>query len=130
MKSQPLQDLQQGLRETKQRLRKLCELRDECVEWGQKLRSNLHRLRESLGRPAPAAWTPREIAHRINNPLSYVLANIRFVMEELENPAGDRREILRALEDVRLGAEEIERVVGDLRRGRVASKVGRRRRRS
>lgn len=53
------------------------------------------------------------IAHELNNPLSYVLANARFVFEKLhEYPDEDVRE---ALADFIEGAHRIANIVGDLR---------------
>jgi signal transduction histidine kinase len=66
------------------------------------------------------------MAHEINNPLAYILANVAFVAEEI--PAlvvslvgktglsySSVEEILKALTDAREGAERIRQVVGDLR---------------
>jgi two-component system, NtrC family, sensor kinase len=64
------------------------------------------------------------IAHEINNPLSYILANLKFVAEILSAPQGptgltlappDVAELRTALEEVELGAERVKRIVKDLR---------------
>ncbi len=64
------------------------------------------------------------IAHEINNPLAYILANLRFVGELLGAPQGeggltlpaaDVKEVRAALEEVELGAERVQRIVKDLR---------------
>ncbi len=64
------------------------------------------------------------IAHEINNPLSYILANLRFVSEILGAPPGtggltlrpeDVHELKTALDEVELGAERVRRIVRDLR---------------
>ena len=60
------------------------------------------------------------VAHEINNPLTYVLTNIEYVLRELsrEELAVDasRREILRdLLDDARVGARKIRNIVRDLR---------------
>ncbi len=64
------------------------------------------------------------IAHEINNPLSYILANLKFVGEILGAPQGpngltlaaaDVTELRTALEEVELGAERVKRIVKDLR---------------
>jgi PAS domain S-box-containing protein len=64
------------------------------------------------------------IAHEINNPLSYILANLKFVAEILgapQGPAGltlapdEVKELRTALEEVELGAERVKRIVRDLR---------------
>jgi len=66
------------------------------------------------------------MAHEINNPLAYILANVGFVTEELpsllRSLPGDGvavmprvQEMARALGDARDGAERIRRVVSDLK---------------
>jgi signal transduction histidine kinase/CheY-like chemotaxis protein len=59
------------------------------------------------------------VAHELNNPLAYVLANLRFVQGqlgpgELLQPA-DLDEVLRALDDTLVGAEKMRVIVGDLK---------------
>jgi signal transduction histidine kinase len=53
------------------------------------------------------------IGHEVNNPLAYVIANLRFIAEELE---GEHRvgEIRRMLAESRDGAERIRKIVGGL----------------
>ncbi|MFT3766175.1 MAG: PAS domain-containing protein [Minicystis sp.] len=67
------------------------------------------------------------VAHEINNPLSYVIANIRLVQDRLRALAdgvagadpGATREALvasvAALDEAREGAERVHRIVGDLK---------------
>jgi two-component system, NtrC family, sensor kinase len=68
------------------------------------------------------------IAHEINNPLSYILANLNFVAEvlaapacggepppDLRLPSADVVELNAALREVSLGAERVQRIVRDLR---------------
>ena len=66
------------------------------------------------------------VAHEINNPLAYILANVAFVAEEtpamLRTTLGPgaaasprMQEIVRALSDAREGAERIRRVVSELK---------------
>ena len=64
------------------------------------------------------------ISHEINNPLSYILANLKFVAEMLGGRAwpdsltltpDDLHELRAALEEVELGAERVRRIVADLR---------------
>ncbi len=64
------------------------------------------------------------IAHEINNPLSYILANLKFVAEilgapqsadGLTLPPAEVHELRTALEEVELGAERVKRIVKDLR---------------
>ena len=53
------------------------------------------------------------IAHELNNPLSYVLANARFVFERVyDHPDPDVRDALAELQE---GAQRIANIVGDLR---------------
>ena len=67
------------------------------------------------------------VAHQLNNPLAYVLANINFLAEDLPaflrevapemNPAQHERlaDLLSAMSDAREGAERVARIVRDLR---------------
>jgi two-component system, cell cycle sensor histidine kinase and response regulator CckA len=52
------------------------------------------------------------IAHEINNPLAYVIANLDFVLRQ---GGGVRGECLEALREAREGAERVRRIVGDLK---------------
>ena len=67
------------------------------------------------------------VAHQLNNPLAYVLANINFLAEDLPaflrevaprmtTPQNERlAELLSAMSDAREGAERVARIVRDLR---------------
>jgi signal transduction histidine kinase len=68
------------------------------------------------------------IAHEVNNPLSFVLANQTFVREhlsalveilqrdeELKDAVAVLREALEALDDAQTGAERVRRTIGDLK---------------
>lgn len=56
------------------------------------------------------------VGHEINNPLSFVSANVDLALEELRRmPAMARRDIIAALEDARAGADRIQQVVQGLR---------------
>jgi len=67
------------------------------------------------------------VAHQLNNPLAYVLANINFLAEEipefLRETTGDLdaaqterlNDLLSAMSDAREGAERVARIVRDLR---------------
>jgi CheY-like chemotaxis protein/two-component sensor histidine kinase len=60
------------------------------------------------------------VAHEINNPLSFVLANITFAADTLKAQRGDGRDadvddILGALDDAHQGAERVSRIVRDLK---------------
>ncbi len=55
------------------------------------------------------------VAHEINNPLSYILSNIDFVLEALAESPAENTDIVPALQDARSGAVTISEVVSGLR---------------
>ncbi|PTL78639.1 histidine kinase [Vitiosangium sp. GDMCC 1.1324] len=60
------------------------------------------------------------VGHEINNPLAFILANLRFAREELERMQGapsseDRDELLAALTEAHEGAERVRLLVQDLK---------------
>ncbi|EPX62418.1 hypothetical protein D187_008606 [Cystobacter fuscus DSM 2262] len=63
------------------------------------------------------------VAHELNNPLSYVLSNLRFALDELNERLGEgqpmsdeqAREILQALQESLEGGERMRNIVRDLR---------------
>jgi PAS domain S-box-containing protein len=55
------------------------------------------------------------VAHEINNPLAFVLANLDFALVELERPGGDAAEVNRALKEAHDGAVRIREIVRDLK---------------
>jgi PAS domain S-box-containing protein len=60
------------------------------------------------------------VAHGINNPLAYVIANLDYVRNKLaqtwgELPPDDVREVRDLLEESLEGADRVRRIVGDLR---------------
>jgi len=55
------------------------------------------------------------VGHEINNPLSSVLSNLRFVAERLPDDAPNAADLHAAVRDADEGARRIERIVGDLR---------------
>ena len=59
------------------------------------------------------------VAHEINNPLAYVLANLGFVAEMLEPHhrvfGADADEVFAALEEARSGGERVREIVRDLK---------------
>jgi PAS domain S-box-containing protein len=60
------------------------------------------------------------VAHGINNPLAYVIANLDYVKGKLaqpwaELPAADVREVRELLDESLEGADRVRRIVGDLR---------------
>ncbi len=55
------------------------------------------------------------VAHEINNPLAFILANISFVAEELSKLSPGRPELLRAVDETREGAMRVREIVRDLK---------------
>lgn len=60
------------------------------------------------------------VGHEINNPLTYILANIDFSLEELRaiaggSPSGRLRELIEVLDEAREGGERIRKIVRGLR---------------
>ncbi|WP_169800737.1 ATP-binding protein [Archangium gephyra] len=68
-------------------------------------------------RLATAGQLAAGVGHEINNPLSYVLANVTFALEELAERELDEtmKEVEDALQQARRGAERIRGIVRDLR---------------
>ncbi len=60
------------------------------------------------------------VAHEINNPLTYVIGNLYYAVEELDRAEGRdsalREELLELLRDALDGAERVRRIVRDLER--------------
>lgn len=60
------------------------------------------------------------VGHEINNPLSFVMANVEYAMEELRaigggSPSGRIRDLLEVLEEARVGGDRIRKIVRGLR---------------
>ena len=60
------------------------------------------------------------VGHEINNPLSYVLSNIEFSLEEVRaiaggSPSGRLKDLVEVLLEARTGAERVRRIVRGLR---------------
>jgi two-component system, cell cycle sensor histidine kinase and response regulator CckA len=55
------------------------------------------------------------VAHEINNPLSYVTANVSFAVEELRASAGPPTEVITALGEAQQGCERVRSIVRDLK---------------
>jgi signal transduction histidine kinase/CheY-like chemotaxis protein len=98
----------------------LCTIIDVTERW------RLQRELLQSDRMACVGSLAAGMAHEINNPLAYILANVAFVAEEIPSlvhalQSGDSvalprtQEIGRALGDAREGAERIRRVVSELK---------------
>ncbi|WP_224366590.1 sensor histidine kinase [Hyalangium versicolor] len=59
------------------------------------------------------------VGHEINNPLSYILSNLRFIQRELDRPeaAGlpEKEELMTAIGDAREGADRVRIIVQELK---------------
>ncbi|MEI9949778.1 MAG: ATP-binding protein [Pseudomonadota bacterium] len=86
-------------RQVEERTRELTETRDNLVS-SERLAA-LGRLSASIG-------------HEINNPLSYVVGNLEYVCQELEQQHADPL-LLEALRDAASGADRIRKIVRELR---------------
>ncbi|MDI1444819.1 PAS domain-containing sensor histidine kinase [Polyangium sp. 6x1] len=71
------------------------------------------RQREAEARLATAAALSAGVSHEINNPLSYLIGNIKFVAEALG--ATKSADVAKALEEAASGAKRIATIVRDMR---------------
>ena len=55
------------------------------------------------------------VAHEINNPLSYLTANLTFALAELKSGSGNVAEVISALDDAHAGAVRMGLIVRDLK---------------
>ncbi|HVG58008.1 MAG TPA: PAS domain S-box protein [Hyalangium sp.] len=99
------------------------QARSEAEELVRRRSAELEAARSALvqaERLATAGQLAAGVGHEINNPLSYVLANQTYAIEELgrlkvPTPGVDMEEVQRALVQAQLGAERIRDIVRDLR---------------
>jgi PAS domain S-box-containing protein len=99
------------------------QARTEAEELVRRRSAELAATRSALvqaERLATAGQLAAGVGHEINNPLAYVLANVTYALEELEQldlsiPDVDLEEVQRALQQAQLGAMRIRDIVRDLR---------------
>ncbi len=56
------------------------------------------------------------VAHEVNNPLAFIQANLRFLLEELPREDRSLGDCLEALQETQAGVERIQQIVQDLTR--------------
>ena len=86
-------------------------------------RKHLREKLQTADRMAAIGSLAAGVAHEINNPLSFVLSNVRFVRDELKalsEESDDRtrerfKEVREALEETLSGADRVSEIVRDLR---------------
>jgi signal transduction histidine kinase/ActR/RegA family two-component response regulator len=94
------------------------EMRDTA---GRIERKRMQEERLLLDRLVSIGTLAAGVAHEINNPLAYVLANIDFALDKLPGggeraePAMDRNEVILALQQAREGSERIRIIARDLK---------------
>ena len=66
------------------------------------------------------------VAHEINNPLAFILANVEFALAELRGRGGRATEVLRALGEARDGGLRVREIVRDLKAFSRAGRGGQR----
>lgn len=86
----------------------------------QRLRSQLAERYARQERLVTTGTLAAGVGHEINNPLSYVLANLDFALEQLpalgtSMPSTQQRELVEVLGEAREGAERVRRIVRGLR---------------
>ncbi|OJT24463.1 hypothetical protein BO221_15025 [Archangium sp. Cb G35] len=96
------------------------QARTEAEEQARRRSAELDLTRNALiqaERLATAGQLAAGVGHEINNPLSYVLANVSFALEELAERELDEtmKEVQDALQQAHKGAERIRGIVRDLR---------------
>src|SRR5947208_3275429 len=75
------------------------------------------RAKRGRGRLATVGTLSAGVAHEINNPLAYTLANLGYVAERLRELPGtpDCAEVVTAVEEATEGAERVRRIVKDMK---------------
>jgi C4-dicarboxylate-specific signal transduction histidine kinase len=85
----------------------------------QKLQATQHQLLFA-DRLATVGRLAAGVGHEINNPLAYILSNLRYLQDELNRMEGaptpeERQELLSALQETRDGAERVRLIAQDLK---------------
>jgi PAS domain S-box-containing protein len=78
-------------------------------------RRQLERKLLTTERMASMGMLAAGVAHEINNPLSFVLANLGFAVEAIRTGTGSPGEVLRALEEALEGASRVRTIVRDVK---------------
>ncbi|HYI03107.1 two-component system sensor histidine kinase NtrB [Hyalangium sp.] len=86
-------------------------------------RKHLREKLQTADRMASIGSLAAGVAHEINNPLSFMLSNVRFIRDELRVLAGEGdaqakerlKEVQEALEEALTGADRVSDIVRDLR---------------
>jgi len=78
-------------------------------------RNELHARLVQADRSIALGTLAGGVAHEINTPLSYVLTNVGFVLEQLEGQRGIDPELLAALRDAMSGTDRVASIVRELR---------------
>jgi two-component system NtrC family sensor kinase len=101
--------------------------RDELGSLARRFNQMARELKDSqtrliaADRMALLGRTTASVGHEINNPLAYVLTNLSFLREELEQvgegalPGKRKQELLEALSEAREGADRVRFIVQDLK---------------
>ncbi|WNG32403.1 HAMP domain-containing protein [Archangium violaceum] len=98
----------------------------ELAETNDRLKDSLYQLQAAqeqllfADRLASVGRLAAGVGHEINNPLAYILSNLRYVQQELGDANGPpseeaRQEMLAALSEASEGAERVRLIVQDLK---------------
>ncbi|QRK10840.1 HAMP domain-containing protein [Archangium violaceum] len=98
----------------------------ELAETNDRLKDSLYQLQAAqeqllfADRLASVGRLAAGVGHEINNPLAYILSNLRYVQQELGDASGPpseeaRQEMLAALSEASEGADRVRLIVQDLK---------------
>ena len=94
--------------------------RTQAVASARALDENIKKLEETrdqlvrADKLAAVGTLAAGVAHEINNPLAFMLSNLRFVREELDGGAVEA-DVVAALREAEAGGERVRRIVADLK---------------